>query len=89
MTRLMISDDVKDNLTFMAFRELGWASRLRLTYRCVVLFEISKCLFRNVGDFSDLTERMSLTLNQPQGSTSSFRRPLHHEKDVFEVLLKN
>jgi len=65
MMRLIISGDVEDNLTFMAFRELGWASRSRLTYRCVVLFEISKCLFRNIGDFSDLTERMSLTLNQP------------------------
>ena len=84
----MISGNVEDNLTFMAFRELGWASRSRFTYGCVALFEISKCLFRNVGDFGDLPERMSLALNQPQGSTSSFRRPLHHEKDIFEVLLK-
>jgi len=54
-----------------------------------VLFEVSKGLFRNVGNFGDLTERMSLTLNQLQGSTSFFWGPLHHGKDVFELLSGN
>ena len=80
---------MEDDLTFMAIRELAWAARSRFIQGCVVLFEVSKGLFRNVGNFGDLTERMSVTLNQPQGSTSFFWGPLHHGKDVFELLSGN
>ena len=78
---------MEDTLKFMAFREIGWASRSRFTLGCVALFEISKGLFRS--DFGDLTERMSPALNQPQGFPSSLRGPLHHDKGVFESLSKN
>jgi len=80
---------VEDDLTFMAIRELAWAARSRFIQGCVALFEVSKGLLRDVGNFGDLTERMSLTLNQPQGSTSFFGGPLHHGKDVFELLSGN
>jgi len=57
----------------------------RFIQGCVVLFEVSKGLLRDVSNFGDFTERMSLTLHQPQGSTSFFGGPLYHEKDLFEL----
>ena len=49
-----------------------------------MLFEISKSSFRDIGDLGDLTQRMSLALEQPKGSASSLRCPLNHPCDVFE-----
>ena len=87
--RLVISGDMEDNLMFMMIRELAWVAQLRVIQGCVALFEVSKDLLRDIGNFSDLTERIYLTLNQPQSSSSFFGGPLHHQKDVFEPLLDN
>jgi len=87
--RLMVSGDVEDNLTFIANGQLGWTTGPHFIERCIPLFEISKCSFRNVGDLADFGEGMSPTMDQPQGPASSLRGPLKSLHDMFDQLPKN
>ena len=54
-----------------------------------MLFEISKCLFRNVGDIGNFRLKMSPTLDQPQGFVSSLKSPLASVHDMIDQLQSN
>jgi hypothetical protein len=88
-TGLMITSNVKHNLTFMAVWKLRWTTCSYLIKGCVALLEVSKHSYRDVGNFGNLTQSMSSPLEQSQGSASSLRHPLDSPHDVFEQLSKN
>ena len=49
----MVSSDMKDNLTFMARRQLERTTRSYFIEGCISLFELFESAFRNVGDGGD------------------------------------
>jgi len=49
----MVFGDIKDNLTFMARRQLGRTIRSYFIEGCISFFELFESAFRNVGDGGD------------------------------------
>ena len=77
---------MKDNLTFITNRQLGWTTRSYFIEGCITLFEISNCFFGNVGDLRDFRERVLAALDQPQDPASSLRSPFKSLHDVIDQL---
>ena len=61
--RLVISGDVEDDLMFIVVRKLAWMAQSMFTQGWIALFEVFKGLLEDVGNFGNLTVRMSLALN--------------------------
>jgi len=82
--RFLVSGDVEDNLTFTTNEQLGRMTRSYFVEGAVALFEISKCSFRNVDNLADFRQRMSVAMDEPQGSTSSLGSPVGSLHDLID-----